>query len=151
MSDPFPAVQVRTVHLENELRFRAPVERVYAALTTETLRWFPHTYGGDRVRAIVFEPRIGGLLYEDWGDGAGHVYAQLVEFDPPRHWLTRGRLHAGTILDTTYDLEAADDGTTVIRVSKTAIGPMTDDEAAGIRRYGDLALFEAALRAAIEG
>ena len=142
--------EVRTIELANELRFRATPERVYRALTTETLSWFPHTYGGERVLRIVFEPRVGGALYEDWGDGRGHLYAQLVEFDPPLHWMTRGRLHAGTILDTTYDLEADGDHT-ILRTSKTAIGPMTNDEAAGIRRYGDLALFEAALRSAIEG
>jgi len=141
---------VRVIELENELRFRATPERVYRALTTETLSWFPATYGEARVQGIVFEPRIGGAVYEDWGDGRGHLYGHLVEFDPPFHWMTRGRLHAGTILDTTYDLEA-DGDFTILRTSKTAIGPMTDDEAAGIRKYGDLALFEGALRAAVEG
>ena len=64
--------EVRIVRIETELRFRASPERVVAALT-ERPEWFPHTYGGERVRAIVLEPRVGGLHDEDWGEGVGHL------------------------------------------------------------------------------
>jgi hypothetical protein len=45
-------------------------------VATEPVRtdWFPHTHGGDRVRAVVLEPQVGGQTYEDWGDGRGHLY-----------------------------------------------------------------------------
>lgn len=141
--------QLRTVRVENELRFRASPERLFQALTTDTLAWFPHTYGGDRVRALVFEARVGGLHYEDWGDGAGHIYAQVTEFDPPRRISTRGRLMPGTTLDSEYDL-AIEDGQTVLRASKVAVGPLTDEEASSIQRYGDLQQFEDALRRVVE-
>src|SRR5262245_17544295 len=61
--------QVRTVRIETELRFAATPERVFRALTEQTLEWFPHTYGEDRVLRLVIEPRVGGAHYEDWGDG----------------------------------------------------------------------------------
>jgi len=141
---------IRTVRIAAELRFRATPERVFAALTDEAPSWFPYTYGEDRVQRIVMEPRVGGAHYEDWGDGRGHLYGQVTEFDPPRLLATRGRLGPGVLLDSEYEL-VADGDETILKATRVAVGPITDEEAAGIHRYGDLANFESALRAVIEG
>jgi DNA-binding transcriptional ArsR family regulator/uncharacterized protein YndB with AHSA1/START domain len=141
--------EIRTVRIETELRFRATPERLFRALTEETLEWFPHTYGGDRVRAIVVEPRVGGAHYEDWGDGMGHLYGHVTVFDRPRTYATRGRITPGTILDTRYDLEARGDHT-VLEMSKVAVGPMSAAEADSVRTFGDIARFEPALRELVE-
>jgi DNA-binding transcriptional ArsR family regulator len=101
---PVATDQVRIVRIESEMRFQATSERIFRALTQESLTWFPHTYGEDRVQRIVLEPRVGGLHYEDWGDGTGHVYGSVTEFDPPTHYATRGRIMPGSILVTIYDL-----------------------------------------------
>lgn len=141
---------VRTVRLENELRFRATQEKVWEAITERSLEWFPHTYGQEKVKRLVWEQRVGGLCYEDWGNGAGHVYGTVVECERPRLMVVRGRLDMGSILDTQYEIEQDGDDV-VLRVSKVAVGPFTDDEAAGIQRYGNLTNFEDALRRVIEG
>ena len=141
--------QVRVVRIECEMRFRAGPQRVFDVLTKEQPAWFPHTYGEEKVKAIVVEPWVGGRSYEDWGDGAGHLYGHVVEYDPPNLYATRGRLRPGTTLDTTYEIEA-DGEESVLRVSKVAIGPMTDEQARSIGTFGDLRRFEDALRAVIE-
>jgi DNA-binding transcriptional ArsR family regulator/uncharacterized protein YndB with AHSA1/START domain len=141
--------RVRAVRIETELRFRATPERVFGAITGDTRAWFPATYGGDRVRAIVMEPRVGGAHYEDWGDGMGHLYGHVTMFDPPHRLATRGRVMPGTILDTEYTF-GRDGDETVLQMSKVAVGPMTDEEAAGIRKFGDISRFEDALRRVIE-
>jgi DNA-binding transcriptional ArsR family regulator len=141
--------EVRVVRLETELRFRATPERVFEALTTRVREWFPHSYGDDRTQAIVVEPRVGGAHYEDWGDGAGHLYGHVAVWDPPRALAFRGRIMPGSILDTEYELET-DGADTILRVSKVAVGPMSEEEAAGVRRFGDVSRFESALRAVIE-
>lgn len=146
---PVATDHVRTVRIEAEMRFRATPERIFRGLTQESLTWFPHTYGEDRVQRIVLEPRVGGLHYEDWGDGKGHVYGSVTEYDPPTHYATRGRIMPGSILDTFYDLEPDGDETT-LRVSKVAVGPMTDEEAEGVQGFGNVARFEDALRALVE-
>jgi hypothetical protein len=137
------------VRVENELRFRATPDRVFRALTEETLEWFPHTYGEDRTKAVVLEPRVGGANYEDWGDGMGHLYGHVTLFDRPNAFAVRGRLMPGVILDTEYSLEAEGDET-ILRVSKVAVGPMTDEEATSISTYGDLGNFAEPLRALVE-
>jgi hypothetical protein len=138
-----------TVRIETELRFRATPERVFRALTEESLTWFPHTYGEERVRGIVLEPHVGGAHYEDWGDGLGHLYGHVTVFDPPRRYATRGRVMPGSILDTSYELEAVGDET-ILRMSKVAVGPMSEDEARGVEQFGNIARFEDALRALVE-
>jgi DNA-binding transcriptional ArsR family regulator len=144
-----PSDEMRTVRIETELRFRATPERVFRALTEETLEWFPFTYGEERVKAVVMEPRVGGALYEDWGDGMGYLYGHVTVFDRPHRYASRGRIMAGTILDSDYVLEE-DGDETVLRMSKVAVGPMTEEEAASITTYGDLARFEEPLRHLIE-
>lgn len=141
--------EFRTVRIETELRFRASPERVYEAMTTRT-GWFPATYGEERVREIVLEPRVGGAYYEDWGEGRGHLYGHVTEYDPPFALAYRGRLEMGTILDTEYAIEQ-DGDECVLKVSKVAVGPITEAQAAGISRYGDIRNFEDALRRFVEG
>jgi hypothetical protein len=102
------------------------------------------------VQAIVVEPRAGGACYEDWGDCRGHLYGVVTVYDPPRALGLRGRIMPGTILDTQYDLDA-DGEETILRMSKVAGGPMTDDEAASVATHGDISRFADALRAVIEG
>jgi len=72
----------RVIRIESETRINRPPEVVFAALTTGLDAWWPH-----RTRAaarIVYEPKVGGRLFEDWGDGAGLAYGQVIHYDPPR-------------------------------------------------------------------
>jgi DNA-binding transcriptional ArsR family regulator len=139
----------RTVRITSELRFAATPERVFDVLAHRSLEWFPHTYGGARVKAVIVEAFAGGRHYEDWGDGAGHLYGHITVYDPPHHLAFRGRIMAGTILDSEYEIEA-DGAETILRMEKVAAGPITEDGAKGIATFGDIAKFEDALRAVIE-
>lgn len=139
----------RAVHLESELRFNAAPQRVFDALTKESLDWYPHTYGGERVKAIVVEPRVGGAYFEDWGAGAGKWYGTVTWWDPPRRFSYLGHLGGGTSLEQTYELEADGDAT-VLKQSLVAFGPISEDAADGISFHGDLKRYEDPLRAHVE-
>jgi DNA-binding transcriptional ArsR family regulator len=140
----------RTVRIASELRFDATPERVFEVLAHRSMEWFPYTYGGERVETVVVEPFVGGRHFEDWGNGGGHLYGHVTVYDPPHHLAYRGRIMAGTILDTEYEIEA-DESQTILRMEKVAVGPMGEDEAAGIAKMGDIGGFEEELRAVIEG
>ena len=142
--------ELRTVRLEAELHLAATPEKVFRVMTEDTLSWFPHTYGEERTKAVVFEPRVGGSVYEDWGDGAGHLYGIVTAYDPPRSCSMRTRLMPGSTMDTSYTL-TTDGDETVLAVSRVAVGPFSDDDVAGVRAYGDIAKFEDAIRAAVDG
>lgn len=146
---PVATDQVRTVRIEAELRFRATPERVFRAITEESMTWFRATYGEERVKRVVMEPRVGGAHFEDWGDGTGHLYGHVTVWDPPTRVSLRGWIMAGTILDTAYEFEP-DGEETILRMSKVAVGPMTEEEAGGAETFGNIARFEAPLRALVE-
>ena len=151
MSDAAAHEVPRVLRLESELRFRAPPERVFRALTDpdEILKWFPYTYGENRVKRMVLEPRVGGEQYEDWGDGRGYHYGHVTEWDPPFRYAVRSRLHPGTVMDTLAVLEATADGA-LLRSSRVIVGPISDEQERGIRFHGDLARFEDAIRRVVE-
>jgi len=140
---------VRTVRIESQLRFDAPPERVFAALTGDTTAWFPHSYGGELTKRVVVEPRVGGAHYEDWGDGQGYLYGHVTQWRPPSHFSLRGRVTPGSILDTVYEI-TEDGEQSVLRMSKVATGPMTEEQAGGISRFGDIANFADDLRKVVE-
>lgn len=85
---------VRSVRLGCEIRIHASLERVFQTITEESASWFPHSYGGDRTRRIVVEPKVGGLHYEDWGDGNGHLYGHVTVYDASRALALRRPDHA---------------------------------------------------------
>lgn len=135
--------------IEVDMTFDAPAQRVMTALTTETDKWFPATYGEERVERRVFDARVGGRFYEDWGGGSGWDYGVIVAWDPPRRLSLRRQLFPGVTLDTDYQLEESN-GTTSLKVTKVAVGPMDDDMVAGFRHHGDPRNFEDALRTHVE-
>jgi len=141
----------RVLRLESELHFRAPPERLFRALTDpdEIVRWFPTTHGRDRVKRLVFEQRVGGVQYEDWGDGRGHLYGQVTEWDPPWRYAVRSRLHPGTVMDTLATIASTSDGAT-LHASRVIVGPISLEQEAAIRRHGDFARFHDAIRSVVE-
>jgi DNA-binding transcriptional ArsR family regulator/uncharacterized protein YndB with AHSA1/START domain len=72
----------RLVRIEAETKINRPPEVVFAALTTGLDAWWPHRTRPDA--RVVYEPRVGGRLYEDWGNGAGQAYGNVIHYDPPR-------------------------------------------------------------------
>jgi DNA-binding transcriptional ArsR family regulator len=139
----------RKIVLESQIRLQASPERVWKAYADEQMDWYPYNYGGKRLKAIIVEPRVGGRVYEDWGDDAGIMYSTVVFWDPPRAMSTRGFLTPAITLEQWLVLEAVDDGT-LLKHTTTAFGPITDEMAEGIQTHGTLSLFEDRLRAWVE-
>jgi DNA-binding transcriptional ArsR family regulator len=135
MSEPIEPI--RTVRLAYELLINASAERTFEVMTQQMSDWRPYSYGGDRTRRVVLEPRVGGAHYEDWGAAAGHLYGHVTVYDPPARWATRGRLGPGTTLDSEYELTEDGSGAVRVHVIKVAVGPLTEEEAAGIAVHGD--------------
>lgn len=84
-STPQEFLTVRAARVEMEVEIAASAKRVWKALVEETGTWWPRSfYAGKAPKAFVLEPRVGGRMYEDWGDGAGLLWFTVVSLDPPR-------------------------------------------------------------------
>ncbi len=62
----------------------APAE-AFDLFTTRVSSWWPtetHSYAHDKVTDVVFEPRVGGLLYEVTDEGTAE-WARITAWEPP--------------------------------------------------------------------
>ena len=139
----------RHVTFTNELRFARPREEVFDAFL-DTEKWFQISYGRDRLQRIVNDRRVGGQIFEDWGDGNGKLYGTISWWDPPSGYaVTSHMLGNGITLQHDYELEEDGDAT-LLRHSCSAFGPMSEEMAEGIRWHGSLETFADQLHAWIE-
>ena len=56
---------------------RADVTRTFDVFVREIGAWWPvepFSSGGDRVRDVSMERRLGGQVVETWDDGTAHVW-----------------------------------------------------------------------------
>jgi uncharacterized protein YndB with AHSA1/START domain len=63
----------------------APIDRAFAVFTEEMATWWPpehHLLEAD-LGEMVFEPRVGGHIYDRGTDGSECRWARVLAYDPP--------------------------------------------------------------------
>jgi len=63
----------------------APVEHAFRVFTERTSEWWPlktHSVHEELVEQAVFEPRLGGAVFEVWRDGR-EEWGTITVWDPP--------------------------------------------------------------------
>ncbi len=79
------ALELGSMRIEQDLTLAATPAAVFQALTRDVSSWWGHPYlHSERARALVLEPRLGGRFLEDWGDGEGHLYAEVIGLERDR-------------------------------------------------------------------
>jgi uncharacterized protein YndB with AHSA1/START domain len=64
----------------------APIARAFAVFTEDIGSWWPkehHVLQAPLAR-MVFEPRVGGQIYDVGTDGSECHWARVLEYEPPR-------------------------------------------------------------------
>jgi len=123
--------------IQHEVLIEASPARVWDALTTETVEWWPAKfYTGEKPKAFVLEAKVGGRLYEDWGGGAGALFATVTGVYPGKMLQWAGDMPAdfgGPARSiTTFTLELSDGGNTVLRFRDTPFGKLHPAVEAGL-------------------
>jgi DNA-binding transcriptional ArsR family regulator len=86
---------MQAIEIKQEYRINAPVKRVWEALVKQTAKWWPREFcTSERTRAFIIEPHLGGRAYEDWGNGEGHQWYQVIGVESPRYLLMLGQVSA---------------------------------------------------------
>jgi uncharacterized protein YndB with AHSA1/START domain len=91
-------------------------EEAFDLFTRRIAKWWPvrtHSYGGDAVTDVVFEPEVGGRVYEVTDKGE-QDWARVREFDPPNRFLLEWLIGdaGGTEVEVTFAPEGP--GTRVV-------------------------------------
>jgi DNA-binding transcriptional ArsR family regulator len=125
------------VRVAVEVPVQAPVARVWKTLTERPEVWWPTDFfSSPRAMRMRLEPKLGGLLYEDWGEGAGFVWATIIGLNPPASLDMVGHMAAGfggpatTIVR--IELLAAESGT-VVRLTDAVMGHVSEDSPRHLR------------------
>jgi uncharacterized protein YndB with AHSA1/START domain len=89
------------------------VEEAFRVFTADARSWWPtgeHSLHGEKVADVVFEPRVGGEVYELTGNGEKGHWATVVAFEPPSRlvlsWEVSERA-AGTEIEVRFAEEGA--------------------------------------------
>lgn len=78
--------QPRTPHLAHHVVVNAPIERAFAVFTERFGDFKPreHNLLAVPVAETIFEPRVGGHIYDRGTDGSLCRWARILVFEPPR-------------------------------------------------------------------
>ena len=63
----------------------APIERAFSVFTEDIGSWFPREYNllATEIAERVFEPRVGGHVYDRGTDGSECHWARVLVYEPP--------------------------------------------------------------------
>jgi uncharacterized protein YndB with AHSA1/START domain len=116
-----------------EVRIAAPPSRVWAGLTRDAGRWWPREFlTRPDAKRFVVEPRVGGRVFEDAGDGEGLVWYRVTGVEAPRRLVLSGDLFPAFggpgHLFTTFALEPEGEGT-LVRFEEIASGRLAEKTA----------------------
>ncbi len=65
--------------IDFEVLIAAPPSRVWRALVVETSSWWHDAfYTGKDPKAMHLEAKLGGRMWEDWGDGQGLSWGSVI-------------------------------------------------------------------------
>ena len=123
---------VSDLTLRKAIEVTAAPDRAFRLFTEGMAGWWPvrtHSVGEDRAETVVFEPGLGGRIYERTLDGDEHVWGTVTAWEPP------GRVvftwHPGRGPDTEQDVE--------VRFEPSGTGTRVELVHTGWERLGDRA------------
>jgi uncharacterized protein YndB with AHSA1/START domain len=144
----------RVLNVALEVKIAAPPERVWDAMVNQATHWWRKDfYTNPKTKRFVIEPKPGGRMYEDWGEGNGLVWANVVSVEAPRSIQFLGILTqayggpAQTIFQ--FTVEAFGDGS-ILKIQDTIYGNLSEDAGAKMHEGWTL-LFEHGLKPYVEG
>lgn len=135
--------------VEMETVISAPKQRVWKGLIEDTTLWWPKAfYTSPKATNFHIEPKLGGRMYEDWGDGNGVIWAQVFALDAPNAIHLQGCLsppYGPAVAIIVFQLEERE-GTTVLKLSDSTIGKTDKCE----KEAGWKELFEGSFKPFVE-
>lgn len=90
----------------------APIDRAFSVFTTDMGSWWPaeHHILQAELAEMVFEPRVGGHIYDRGSDGSESHWARVLAYEPPH------RLVFSWDISLQWQIEANPDKTSEIEV-----------------------------------
>jgi uncharacterized protein YndB with AHSA1/START domain len=128
-------IQEAATSIRKSIVVDAPIERAFKVFTEGFGSFKPpdHNLLGVAVAATVFEPRVGGHLYDRGVDGSECRFARVLAYEPPH------RVVISWDISPQWQLETDPDKTSEVEVRFTAETPdrtRVDLEHRNLERHG---------------
>jgi uncharacterized protein YndB with AHSA1/START domain len=129
-------VQEAAATVQESIVVEAPIERAFSVFAEDIGSWWPedhHLLEGE-LAEMVFEPRVGGHVYDRATDGSECRWARVLAYDPPN------RLAFSWDISLAWKLESDPDKTSEVEVRFIPEGPertRVELEHRHIERHGD--------------
>jgi uncharacterized protein YndB with AHSA1/START domain len=80
------STQAAETSVRTSIVVEAPIERAFSVFTEGIGTWFPPEYNllDVEIAERVFEPRVGGRVYDRGVDGSECHWARVLAYEPPR-------------------------------------------------------------------
>lgn len=75
-----------TAPVRKEIHVACPIERAFSVFTEDIASWWPlrtHSIYGDEATDLVFEPGVGGQIYETNADGERGWWGEVQVWEAP--------------------------------------------------------------------
>jgi uncharacterized protein YndB with AHSA1/START domain len=124
------ARELKAITVELEIPIRAGRERVWNALVSDIDLWWRKDFLVTKAKRFVLEPRLGGRMYEDAGEGTGITWYNVQGITPNESLLLAGFLYPGyggpatTLLQLTLEESGKE---TILRIKDAIFGELSDD------------------------
>ena len=140
-----PADTVTIAPVRKSIRVKASQAHAFEVFTEGLDRWWPRkaSVGTAAMKAVVFEPHLGGRWYEIGVDGSQAVVGKVVLWDPPnrfvvswdinRHW--KPDPDVGSEVEVRFTAEGPD--MTLVELEHRKFERMGTEAGASIRRDVD--------------
>jgi len=128
--------QVAATAVRTSITVQAPVEHAFKVFTEGIGSWWDpnHHILGAELQEMVFEPYVGGNIYDRGVDGSESRWARVLVYEPPN------RLVFSWDINLSWQIETDPAKTSEVEVHFTAQGPDTtlvELEHRNIDRHGD--------------
>lgn len=86
MEDNSVIEHVSTKLVQRTVTVNTSVERAFTLFTHEMLSWWPESHHiGGVPKEMIFEPHVGGRIYDRYEDGRESPWGSVLAYDPPTH------------------------------------------------------------------
>jgi uncharacterized protein YndB with AHSA1/START domain len=111
--------QVLDTSVRTSITVRAPIEPTFKVFTEGIGTWWPpeHHILEAELAEMVFEPRVGGNVYDRGVDGSECRWARVLTYEPPN------RVVFSWDINPSWQIETDHEKTSEVEVRFTAEGP----------------------------
>jgi uncharacterized protein YndB with AHSA1/START domain len=112
-------MQAADTSVRKSIVVEAPAERAFSVFTEGIGSWWhpDHHIIEAELAEMVFEPRVGGHIYDRGVDGSECRWARVLAYEPPR------RVVFSWDINTAWKLETDPEKTSEVEIRFTAEGP----------------------------